>query len=88
MIIVTHDYSIIRKPEMTDTFIIRKDKVKNIYDIREHVVGISFISSYDKFDYEISLENESRELLAKDVLNMIRSDFDATITGSVKIKVR
>jgi hypothetical protein len=86
MIIVTHDYSIIHHPEMTDNFIIRNDKVKGVCDITEHKVAISFISSYDKFGYEITLEKGSTILLAKDILDMIKSDSDATIVGSVKIK--
>jgi len=87
MIIITHDYRSIGNPEMSDSFLIRPDKVLRVWDIREKVIGITFISSYDKYSYRIEVEGTSDKLLAKDLLNAIKVDtFDLTIEGNVKIK--
>ena len=87
MIIVTHDYSNIGNPEMSNNFLIRPDKVLRVWDITEKEIGITFISSYDKYSYRIQVEGTDSQLLAKDVLNAIKVDtFDLTIEGTVKIK--
>lgn len=86
MIIVRHDYSIIDKPEMTDNFIIRSDKVKRVWDISEHKIGIQFVTSHDKLTYQIDLEGDNRELLAKQFLVWITQKITSTIEGSVSIK--
>jgi hypothetical protein len=84
--IVTHDYGAINHSEMTDNFIIRPEKVKRVWDITEGRIGISFVPSYDKYDYEIEFE-EDKTLLAKDVLDMITNDdTEAKIIGRIKIR--
>ena len=50
MIIVAHDYRIINHPEMTDSFIIRPEYVNKVWDITDHVVGLSFVPSYELWD--------------------------------------
>ena len=87
MIIVSHDYSIISVPKMTDNFIIRPEKVIRVWDITEGKIGIRFISSHDAFKYEITLEDESKNLLARDVLKMIADPIaEAKIIGRVSFK--
>lgn len=86
MIIVTSDYRGIGKAEMSDNFIIRPDKVNKIWDVTENRIGISFISTYDKYEYEIELEATSKNLLAKDILNMVTNNLDTTIIGIIKIR--
>jgi hypothetical protein len=86
MIIITHDYGIINRPEMTDSFIVRPDKVKRVWDITEGKVGIEFVTSYDAFKYEITLERDDKTYLAKDFLDMLTTDNESIIEGSVKVK--
>lgn len=86
MIIVSHDYRIIKRKDMTENFIIRPEYVKRVWDITEHAIGISFIPSYDKYDYRIELDGNHKNLLAKDLLQMIRGNENITICGEVKIK--
>ena len=87
MILIQHDYRIIKIPKMTETFIIRPEKVQKVWDITEGKIGISFNSNYDKYIYAIELDDEDKKLLAKDVLKMIlKNDKDYKIIGSVSIK--
>ena len=87
MFTITHDYE--KYPGMTDNFIIRPDKVIQVWDINEGEVGIRFISSYDKYPYSIKFEGSSKTLLASDILMMMKTDsdaFDTKLNGIVKIK--
>ncbi len=86
MIIITSDYRSVGNPEMGENFIIRPDKVNKVWDITDHKIGISFIPTYDKYEYEIELEATSKHLLAKDILNMVTNNLDTTIIGIVKIR--
>lgn len=89
MITITHDYEAINHPDMTDNFIIRPDKVIQVWDINEGEVGIRFISSYDKYPYSIKFEGSNKTLLASDILMMMKTDsdtFDTKLNGIVKIK--
>ena len=84
MIIICHDYRSISHKEMTDNFLIRHKYVKKVWDINPGVVGIQFVSTYDKYEYRIELDGDSKNLLAKDILKMVKENSDATITGMVK----
>lgn len=86
MIIVTHNYRKINKKEMSDSFLIRPEFVKRVWDIRDSVIGISFMSSYDKLNYQIELDGDHKTLLASDILGMMKGDSNITICGEVKIR--
>jgi len=86
MIIVTHKYTSINEPQMSDNFIIRMDKVLKVWDITDGEIGIRFISNYDKYDYRIRLEEGSKKLLAKDLTNWIKLGGEFEIEGDTKIK--
>ncbi len=86
MIIVTHDYSGIEKPEMTDSFIIRGKHVIRVWDITEESIGIAFDSKYDNRHYRITLEGDSQKFLAKDLLNLILGNEEIELKGQVSIK--
>jgi hypothetical protein len=86
MIIITHDYRLINRPEMTDSFIIRPDKIKRIWDITETKVGVEFVTSYDTLRYQITLEGDDKTYLAKDFLDMLTTDSESIIEGSVEVR--
>ena len=85
MIIITSNYSTINRPEISENFIIRSQKVLKVWDIRDHQIGIRFISSHDKNEHIITVEGEDKNMLAKDFLKLL-FDSDETIEGSQKIK--
>jgi hypothetical protein len=95
VIIVTRDYSYkeynsIKESEMSDNFIIRIEYLKRVWDIDPGIIGISFFTIYDEYKYRIILEGESKTLLAKDIIKLVREGIEnyligvTTITGIVK----
>ena len=86
MITVINKYDSINRSDMSDNFIIRSDKVLRVWDIDGNKIGVSFISSYDKYPYEITLEGKSKNLFASSLLITIKSDIDTEILGRVRIK--
>jgi len=81
MIIITHDYSTIKKSEMTESFIIRSDYVEKVWDITEKEIGITF--TYNLTRYKIELEGKYKKFLAKDILNIILEDKTIILTGRI-----
>lgn len=86
MITVMRNYKSINRLDMSDNFIIRSEKVLRVWNIHDNKIGISFISSYDKYPYQITLEGKSEGLLASSLLASIKSDIDTEILGQVRIK--
>jgi hypothetical protein len=86
MIIISHDYKLIKRPDMSDNFIIAPEFIKRVWDIDDNTIGISFAVIYDKYEYRISLEDSSKSLLAKDILRITKEDAieDTIIYGDIK----
>ena len=90
MVIVQHDYSLIKKPKMTDSWLLHLSDIKNIYDISEGSIGIKFYRRSSRNEYRINLEGESKEMLASELLKILMEADGAhepkTINGDVKLK--
>ena len=86
MIVVSHNYSGIKCPEMADYFLIRPEHVKQIWDRDPGKIGISFSDLYDTRKYVIELEGESKKLLARDFMKWIMDGANSEVNGSVKLE--
>jgi len=83
MLIITSDYKLIKEPNMSENFLIRPDNIKKIWDVDPGKIGISFVRSYSVWEHEIKLEGKYKGLVAKNILDMLLSGKDATISGRV-----
>ena len=93
MVIIQHDYSSIKKPKMTNSFLLHLNHIKEIYDIDEGVIGLKFYHSFSDAEYRIELEGDSENLLAYALLELLvetsvddQPENPPIIHGNVKLK--
>ena len=90
MVIVRSTYKSIKKPELTDNWVLQLGYIKNIYDIDEGKIGIKFNRMVSILEYQINLEDESKDMLASELLDLlIQEDGNresAIIYGEIKTR--
>ena len=90
MVIVRSTYKSIKKPELTDNWILQLDYIKNIYDIDRGKIGIKFNRMASILEYQINLEDESEDMLASELLDLLIQE-DGNIRAAIiygEIKTR